>query len=240
MDSTIPANGRRRRAGPSSGRLIARGDNIVLVDADGDRWSQDVVNICSSFWGGTSEGQRKLPRPWRYDETTGALIEHGDIVVIDFLNGDPRKPLIRGTVQQLSGSYPDDDGWLPSSYGEVSPNVFRTRVQPRTAGQVEHTVQAELGGEQMYVKSTSTLLVEVGPIGAPKATLLMEPDGTITINGESVLLGVNTEALAEQLIRGKTFQTSYNGHTHVCPAGTSGVPTPLMLDDDLTSTTKAG
>jgi hypothetical protein len=104
-DPTIPRSpqppGRKRKAFPRVGWFArTAGGSLFLESNRGNRWTLDFVSILQGTWGSidNSEGVTKLPRPREYDKD-GKVVVEGDRVVIDFLEGDPSMPIVRGGVR---------------------------------------------------------------------------------------------------------------------------------------------
>ena len=100
----------RRRAQPPNQRSGAplvgwfvriNADVVVLEASRGQKWPLSFVSILQGGWGAVdnSEGVTKLPRVREYDSEGKVTIE-GDRVIIDFINGDKRRPLVRGGSQR--------------------------------------------------------------------------------------------------------------------------------------------
>ena len=59
----------------------------------------------------------------------------------------------------------------------------------------------------------------------------MEKQGAkqkVIVKSQNIELG---EAAVEKLIKGNTFLTLFNSHTHPTPVGPSGTPIPTMIDN---------
>ncbi len=224
---TTPRVHRTGRAlGPATGRFVSLGSKVLLLDSSGNRWPLEQVSIVTSFWGGGDEGVRKLPRPWVYDSITGAVKVTGDLVVIDFLDGNPRKPIVRGVAASIAG----DRDFMPYNHAEDADDSNRLVVRLRpvdSSGNDGGTVELEVGGGDgsLALRVTDGLVIEVGPIDAPLAVISMASSGTVVVQGPAVYLGGT--AIAEPMIMGTAFtQQLINVLLELAAAATAlGLPT---------------
>jgi len=85
---------------------------------------------------------------------------------------------------------------------------------------------------------------EYRPAVSEGDSVMYNKNGTkITLQGNKVSVDGDTIELGTFDLRKlvtEQFKAVYNGHTHVAPSGTTGVPSSLMTDSELTSKTKAG
>lgn len=103
MDDNLRMHPAGGVVGPISGRLVDYGATIKLVtryDGKENRHDLNFVAWCVPF-GGKEEGFQKWPRPWVYD-LAGEVVEEGDWLLVDFLGGDHRTPIVLSVVQALN------------------------------------------------------------------------------------------------------------------------------------------
>lgn len=137
MRAGLPGQGAltgvRREARVLSGRFVWRGGDVWLESDRGDQWGPEWYGIAHGGWG-WDEGTAKLPRPWRFD-ARGAVLVEGDMVLIEFVNGNTDSPLARPGPAR-----PTRVDWLSTSF--AAGGAERVRVQ-HTARDVD--TGAELG-----------------------------------------------------------------------------------------------
>jgi hypothetical protein len=187
--------------GPVSGRLVDYGATIKLVtryDGKENRHDLDFVVWCTPF-GGKEEGFQKWPRPWVYD-LAGAVVEEGDWLLVDFVNGDYRAPVVLSVVQalnlgpwagvgsssagkQLAGSPDfarDPRGATGDAHDRV--NELIGRLAPQAQGIVTGDVRffgGRNGQGEMEVEAFHRLLFGVGPDYGGPATIKALLEGLI-------------------------------------------------------------
>jgi hypothetical protein len=189
-----PPRGRRQVAHTTVGWFARlRNGELKLESKQGNRWRLDQVSILAGSWGSIDniEGVSKLPRPREYDKD-GKVTVPGDRVVIDFVDGDGSKPLVRGGVRGLK---PDD--FLPRTDTKdegVDYNRLAGRLAPRDAdGNIVGFVEWEAAHSNTAALRLSLIPAseaEGVPPGA-RTFVSMDMDGTIqiaTASGETLLL----------------------------------------------------
>ena len=226
-DPTIPRGGPRRLVpGPTYGRFIDYGNGrVILTDRIGNRWSAERVAILSGSFGNDDEGVEKLPRPWRWDTTTGRLITTGDWVVIDFLDGSPRRPIVRGGVRPLP-----HDAFLARAHADLasssgSPGRMRARLRPRdgngvATGEVRLYV-ADDGSGAVRVVATDGVKLQVGPLEDGPFLQIDMDKNVVTVSKGGTALAVVLETLLPDLAAGLSELMAF--------ANGLGVPTPNLL-----------
>jgi len=129
-----------RSTATRAGRFVQVGDVVVLTDFSGETWPIEWVQICQGSWGFNDEGIQKLPRPAVYDDI-GKEIVKGDHVLIDFLHGNPKLPIVRGGVRSLSST----DFLKPrNDSAGSSPNRLAGRLRPlNAAGEQQAVIEWE-------------------------------------------------------------------------------------------------
>ena len=116
---------RGRVYGIHEGRLVDYGGGkVVLADGRGNTWDSTNVRVVMGSFGGQHDGTERAPRPWVYDQGSSTPIVVGDIFIIQFLQGDPEKPIIIGGVSQLLPA--DSEFFAGQAIGE-NPNRFAQR-----------------------------------------------------------------------------------------------------------------
>lgn len=182
---------------PRIGRLVWIGDEVVLVAHNGDQWPIEWVSFETGGWGWDADGVARLPRPWRFDAATSEPVVEGDNVTIWFVNGHPKRPVVRGGLVKA-----DRDAFLGLTFAEEGAEQVRVQLQPRDprTGEVRGTVRAQAGPDD------GSLVVEVLEPGAeqPAVELRLTPAG-VEVRGQRVTLGRPGGAGAEPLIKGRPY-----------------------------------
>jgi uncharacterized protein involved in type VI secretion and phage assembly len=222
------------------------------------------------------EGRVKVQFPWFDDQMEtewcrvrqfyagngyGAFFipEEGDEVLVAFVQGDMRRPII------LGGLYNGKD--KPPSYRSDSQDqkMIRTkgkhellfddtsdkkRVHVKTAG--GHSVVMDDAGKTLSIATNGGHKVELDD-GSSTVTVSSSSGGTITLqNGTITVQGttVNVQATnislgaaaLENVMLGTSFMTIFNTHQHVVnplTMTTVGPPVPPMTPLNISKTTKA-
>ncbi len=189
-DPTIPRRSNRRRAGLTKGRFVQYGKRVLLVTDRCDTFSMNEVSILSGSFGNDAEGVEKLPRLWKYDRA-GKVVIKGDIVVVDFLDGNPKQPIVTGGVRTIQRI----DEFLAYNHGETGGNANRMRVRIRPlddagdqAGLVTLAI-ADGDTGTVALAASHGVTIDVGGEGdGPWVSLEITPDG-VTITSGNVKLG---------------------------------------------------
>lgn len=212
------------------------------------------------------EGRVKVQFPW-FDEQmetewcrvgysyagngygTFFVPEIGDEVLVAFVHGDMRLPII------LCGLYNGHD--KPPTYRDQSkdqkmihtkgghellfddtPNQQRVRIQTNGGhvadlSDVDKKITLQSSGGQTVVVDDSAQTITLQTNG--KSITIDGAGGTITATGMSVVLQAPSVALggsaaSQSLIWGEAFMALFNAHTHICtaPGAPSGPPLPPM------------
>lgn len=133
--------------GPSPGEIHVDGQGRVRLDFHWDRHTPDGmpgscwVRVMQS-WAGQGYGACFIPRV-------------GTEVVVEFLDGDPERPLVTGAVYNASHPHPFS---LP---GKKSQCGIRTRSTEGGQGYSELSFEDQQGQEEVYLRSQRDLRVEV-------------------------------------------------------------------------------
>ncbi|PCK09663.1 MAG: type VI secretion system tip protein VgrG [Alteromonadaceae bacterium] len=148
--------------GPSGEEIYVDAMNRVKVQFYWDRDGvQDENTTCfirvMQFWAGNGWGSSFIPRI-------------GHEVIVDFIDGDPDRPIITGTVYNGRNSPP---------FGSKTQSGIRTRSSKNGSGQNSNELRFDdaTGAEQIYVHAEKNLDTEV----ENDETLLVENDRTKTV-----------------------------------------------------------
>ena len=146
---------------------------IVLETLDGNVYPAERVSLALSSWGSGAEGVQKLPRP-RVMSADGAwVLSEGDRVVIGFLRGNVKAPVVVGVCRRLR-----DDDFFARSFTDTAkadPNVLRLRLAPRNSS------GAESGGA-----------IEITAGDGTTAAISARVDGGLTVRVGDVVLSVGS------------------------------------------------
>lgn len=215
---------------PTKGWFARRGEIVVLRARDGTSWPMERVTFLQRF-GSVDEGGTKLPRPFEYD-ATGRETVKGDMVLIEFPDGNPNEPVVVGTavdctaISFLQRTYAADG----SGFNRLAVRVAPRDATDRELGHVEVEV-SRLNDGGVELRASDSLDITVGS-GAQQVSILAK-DGklTITANVEvvvdapSVKLGT---AASEGVLKGLTAQGIFDTHTHGTPFGPTITPAASM------------
>jgi type VI secretion system secreted protein VgrG len=218
LPAEIPFRPRRRARrpvmpGPQSAIVVGpKGDEIcadefgrVKVHFHWDRY--DDSNEKSTCW-------VRVSQPWAGKGWGGYFIPRiGQEVIVDFLNGDPDRPLIVGRV------YNDDQ---PIPFGAHTQSGFRSRSTPKgsAANFNEFRFEDKKGSEQVYLHAEKNQDIEVENdethwVGHDRTktidhdeTTHVKHDRTETVdNNEKITIGVNR---TEQVGNNETITIGVN------------------------------
>lgn len=182
---------------PVAGEVVKRGDTYVVMSARGDTWPIERVQFIMGGWGFDEDGVAKLPRPSVYAEN-GTKTVKGDALLIQFLEGNPRKPVAMAGLRSVKS-----DDFLPLRHERgVSANrlALRLRVRDEDSGADQGVIELELAADD---KPSVRLLVEdridleLGKDGEVKATITAK-DGAVHVDGK--LTVEDTAGTAKKLV----------------------------------------
>ena len=183
--------------------------------------------------------------------------EVGDEVLVAFIHGDMRLPIVLGGLYNGKALPPtaragDKDQKMIRTKGQheflMDDTPGKESVQLKTKG--GHTVLLDDVAKKVTVKTTSgqeVLLEDSGGKITIKTSggqsITMDASGikltatTITLAGTSLNLG---EGAAMSLVLGEAFMTAFNTHTHNCtaPGTPSGPPVPPLTPAVLSKVSK--
>lgn len=197
-DPTIPRHGRQRSRTMTSGWFVDYGDRVVLRDRWGNTWARESVTLMQGMFGFNDDGARKAPRPYKYD-ARGEIEVEGDQVVIDFLDGNPKLPVVLGCVVGPK------EGFLPRGFQDDTAPYNRLAVRLRAldaAGEVVGEIRfdthgaAGAGVASFQATKTLELLIAEDLDDTSRGYLrLTMTDGTVVIDvggdAQPVILGIS-------------------------------------------------
>lgn len=211
---------------PTKGWLALRGGVVTLQARGGMWWPIDRVTFLQRF-GSVHEGATKLPRPRVFDDT-GRQTAAGDVVLIEFPDGNPAEPVVVGTAVDCKA-----DAFLQRKYNADGSGFNRVavRVAPRDRNDQElGDVELEIARDDkgtVELWASDKLEIEVGPESA-RVTITVE-NGQVTIRATTkvvvdapdVELGT---AASEGVLKGLTAQGIFDTHTHATAFGPTATP----------------
>jgi len=174
--------------------------------------------------------------------------EVGDEVLVAFVQGDMRFPIIVGGLYNGVDKPPtsprdDRDQKLIKTKGEhellFDDTAGSERVRLRTAG--GHMADLDDEGKQVTVSSTggNTVVLDDNAkkitieTAAGQSVVLDANSGKVTISATTVTLDASTISLgstaSHPIVLGDMFVTMFNTHVHPTAVGPSGPPTPPLV-----------
>jgi len=193
---------------------------------------------------GDDEGQVKLKFPW-FDDTTvtdwvrvsqlyagngyGSVFvpEKGDEVLVAFVHGDMRYPIVLGGLYNGEDKPPTartdgrDQKIIRTRHGhEVLMDDTESKAAVRITSAAGHVVELDDQGKAIKITAAEGGSVTVTAQGditlkAPK----------VTVDSPSIDLGGGA---TEPLVLGNALLQAFNTHTHPSAAGPTGPPTPPL------------
>ncbi len=195
--------------GPSGQEIWTDQYGRVKVQFPWDRLGQNDENSScwvrvTQAWAGGSFGGQFIPRI-------------GHEVIVDFLEGDPDRPIVTGCVYNASTMPPYD---LP---GNQTQSGVRTRSTPggTMANGNELRFEDAIGAEDLYIQAERT------------QTTLVKGDQSITIGGNRTLSVAGNETVS--VIGGRTATIALDDATNVLGASTlivTGARTEQVAGDE--------
>jgi uncharacterized protein involved in type VI secretion and phage assembly len=233
----------------------------ALVSDVNDPGKEGRVKIKMPWFDGEMETEWCRVRQFYAGNGYGAfyLPERGDEVLIAFIQGDMRFPVILGGLYNgvdKPPSYRDahtDQKMLRTKAGhefllDDSPGKERVRITTRLG----HEFDLSDADKKVTVKTKGANSVTLED-GGGKITIqtsggqsiTMTP-GTITLSAASLVLSGSSVSLGEtpvaKLVLGEQLMALFNAHTHICtaPGYPSAPPLPLMTPSQLSTVSKTG
>ncbi|MFC9430117.1 phage baseplate assembly protein V [Streptomyces sp. NPDC056987] len=193
---------------------------------------------------GDDEARVKLRFPW-FDQTTvtdwcrvgqlyagngyGSVFvpEKGDEVLVAFVHGDMRFPIVLGGLYNGQDKPPAartegrDQKIIRTRHGhEVLLDDTESQAAVRIRSAAGHVVELDDEGKAIRITAAEGGSVTVSAEGeitlkAPK----------VTVDSSAIELGAGA---TQQLVLGNMLVELFNSHTHACPAGTSARPVPQL------------
>ena len=221
-DPTIPRHSRRRPRALTSGWFVDYGDRRVLRDRWGNTWAEESVSIVQGGFGYAEDGAQKLPRPFRYDPITGKTVIEGDVVLIDFIDQNPKLPVVMGGVRSAR-----ETGYLDRGYADAEAPYNRLAARLRaldTAGNVTGEMRLDVHGDDgdgaAKLATTTRIELLVSPDLDTEATPIR-----VTIEGGKVT--VEGGGLTEPVLLGRTYTADEAGAVSGIATVLSGLGFPV-------------
>lgn len=223
-----------------------------------------------------NEGRVKLKFPW-FDEKLPTewcrvrqsyagngygsffIPEEGDEVLVAFIQGDMRYPIILGGLYNGKDKPPtsrskEKDQKMIRTKGEHeillddSPNKKRVRIKTQKG----HTVDLNDQDKKITINTNSGPKVEIDDASKKitidtngKSITIDGNSGTITLSGMTIVLSgtsvkLGGNAASQSLVLGELFMAAFNTHTHNCtaPGTPSGPPVPPLTPAVLSKISK--
>lgn len=215
--------------GPQTAKIVARdtSSDSEEIDVDDDgfglvkvlfHWDRDARRSCwlrvAQLWAGPAWGGQFIPRI-------------GMEVVVDFLEGDPDRPLVVGAVYNGNNKYPYD---LPanktqsgiksdSSKGHGGYNEF---MFEDLKGSEKIRMHAQKDHEVVILNSETTTIGEnFSGGGASRATTLKQGDDTLTLNNGSQSVTIHGGSQTIGVDNDITIQSTAGGTIKVITGASS-------------------
>jgi type VI secretion system secreted protein VgrG len=161
---------------------VVRGSQTAMVVGSGDHEleTDDLGRVKVEFhWDrdNTESCWLRVSQPWAGPVAGGMMIPHiGDEVIVDFLEGDPDRPIITGRVYNAETSTPYP---LPDE---------KTKSYIRSLAGNEMMMEDKNGEELLYFNATKDRKVLVGEMNQEEVgtseEVTVKKDQTLTVNGD--------------------------------------------------------
>lgn len=209
LDPTIPRVTNRMGAPaalpPRVGWLEKRGSGLDLVDEIGNRWPWPDFVLQVGAWGFREDGVAVMPR-YHQVGTTGAVQVEGDKVLIQFIDGSSRRPIVTGSISPVGRAGdllvgPDaSPNRLVAILRCLDANGGETgRVRLAVADDKKKpTLDLHADDDMTLSSNTSLELVLLDGSGNPSRVVSLTSTG-ITAKGTGTASHVCTEALLSRL-----------------------------------------
>jgi hypothetical protein len=209
LDPTIPRAMSRAGAPaalpPRVGWLERRGSVLDLVDELGNRWPWPDFTLQVGAWGYREDGVAVMPRDHQVD-ATGAVRVEGDKVLIQFIDGSSRRPIVTGSIAPV-GRVADLLVGPDASPNRVVAILRCLDANGEETGRVRlavaddrksPTVDLHADDDITVSSPTRVELILVDGNGNPSRTLALTSSG-ITAKGTGAASPVCTDALLTRL-----------------------------------------
>lgn len=220
------------------GWVVRRGQEVYLLDRNGNRHPLARCSFMMGSFGYDKEGTTKLPRP-RVLDSAGNVLSVGDMVKIDFADGNPYQPIVTGGARSVKS-----DDFIPHTYDAQGGgyNRLAVRVAPqddngRELGAVELEIAADDKGS-VGLELSDDLTARVGGDASwttdGKLTITVGQGAgalTITVDGGVAAVG----GAAQPVPLGNAFFSQLAAAMTEIAAGLALIPAP-----NGTTTTLAG
>jgi phage gp45-like len=212
-----------------------QGFGVIAVPPAGSQVVAEFMegDISSPIWSGafwrTSD---QVPEEFIANNTPSAKVmktESGHVLVFEDKQGEETVTL-RSSAEAVLEMDPNGSFALTDSAGA-------TVTLDASSGEIK--VEDANGNSMVMSSSGITLKDSTGnEIATSSGGVNIKAPATVTIEGASVAVGGSG---GEPLIKGTTFLSSFNAHTHICtaPGSPSGPPVPPLTPAALTTKTTA-
>lgn len=179
------------------GRFVRVGaGQVALVDDYGNRWAAERVAVVDGGWGYDQDGVARLPRPWVYDDRSNVTVR-GDVVLIDYLDDDPRSPVVTGGLRRVGAS----GGFLDTSFADGAEQIrIQQRMLDPDTGAVRGAVRVQAGPDD----GTMTITVLGADEQSVRAVFEIGPAG-IVLRAPEITLGKVTPTVADPLVKSGAY-----------------------------------
>ena len=208
ISAKVPFRPVRRTARP-----VVRGvQTAIVVGPDGEEIHVDKHGRVKVQFHWDQDGQRndksscwvRVSQPWGGETWGGMFIPRiGHEVVVDFIEGDPDRPLITGRVY---------NGNNPSPYplpDEKTKSTFRTNTSPGGEGFNELRFEDKKGSEQVFIHAQRNMDVHVK--NDSMENILHDRHQTIGNEGKDGKVGDQNELV----FRDKSLKVHRNSQEHI-------------------------
>ena len=203
-----------QKQGRARVRVFGIFDDIPIEDLP---WAEPGT-ACEYFGGGGGGGAVSIPRV-------------GAVVYCSF-EGENYYKLYFDTIKEFCPELVDEMA-EENSYEGFHSIIYDTEAEPGSLklfysrkkglvfelGDAKIQLDTQNGGELRVVVKMNEDEIRMEKTGGKQKVI---------VNSSNIELG---EAAIEKIIKGSTFLTLFNSHTHPTPVGPSGTPIPVMVDN---------
>lgn len=171
-DRTIPRHTAPRPA-LISARLVDQGNNVVVLDdLRGGIWPAERVSYMGAW----------RPRPWSF--SNGAVVVEGDMVLVAFVHGAWRAPVVVGPAAKIGGDL------VRQNYadGRGSNHQLLTLECRDANGGLTGTVQIDVHADDkptLSIQATDGVTIKVGGLTVEHLDGRLEVTGDATVSGSA-------------------------------------------------------